>query len=97
MYLDHPKITATKSDTEPDRIERINRVYGYAVGLADYFGNTGFIEKISQIHDHKGNLIIVWGAKPTNEEKSYFLRAWKSKVGDETSHVEHQIEKSQPD
>ncbi|MGZ3239263.1 MAG: hypothetical protein ACXWJK_02590 [Burkholderiaceae bacterium] len=94
MYLDHPKITATKSDTEPDRIERINRVYGYAVGLADYFGNTGFIEKISQLHDHKGNLIVVWWAEPTETEKNYFLKAWQSKVGDESTHVEHEIEKS---
>jgi hypothetical protein len=94
MYLDHPKITATRSDSEPDRIERINRVYGYAVGLADYFGNTGFIEKISQLHDHKGNLIVVWWAEPTEAEKSYFLKAWQSKVGDESSHVEHEIEKS---
>lgn len=94
MYLDHPKITATRSDTEPDRIERINRVYGYAVALADYFGNEKFIEKISQIHDHKGNLIVVWWSPPTEEEKNYFLRAWQSKVGDESSHVEHEIEES---
>src|SRR4051794_20465842 len=92
MYLDHPKITATKSDTEPDRIERINRVYGYAVGLADYFGNAKFIEKISRLHDHKGNLIVVWWTEPTDAEKDCFLRAWQSKVGDESMHVEHEIE-----
>lgn len=93
MYLDHPKITATKSDTEPDRIERMNRVYGYAVGLADYCGNIGFIEKISQLHDHKGNLIVVWATEPTEAEKNYFLRAWQSKIGDESMHVEHEVER----
>ena len=35
MYLDHPKISATNSNTEPDRIERLNRVYGYALAVAD--------------------------------------------------------------
>ena len=93
MYLDHPRITATRGDTEPDRIERINRVYGYAVGLADYFKNEKFIEKIIQLHDHKGNLIVVWASEPTADEKSYFVMAWQSKVGDESTHVEHQVEK----
>jgi hypothetical protein len=30
MFLDHPTITATKSQTGPDRIERPGRVHGYA-------------------------------------------------------------------
>ena len=34
MFLDHPTITATNSFTEPDRLERLARVYGYAVALA---------------------------------------------------------------
>jgi len=96
MYLDHPKITATRSDTEPDRIERINRVYGYALGLADYFGNTRFIEKIVQLHDHKGSLIVVWTEEPTDAEKDYFVRAWQSKIGDESPRVEHEVEKAAP-
>ncbi|MDB5749153.1 MAG: hypothetical protein JWP72_4001, partial [Massilia sp.] len=31
MFLDHPSITATDSQSEPERIERLNRVYGYAL------------------------------------------------------------------
>ena len=34
MFLDHPTITATNSQTEPDRIERLSRIYGYVVALA---------------------------------------------------------------
>jgi hypothetical protein len=30
MFLDHPTITATNSQTGPDRIERLDRVHGYA-------------------------------------------------------------------
>ena len=44
MFLDHPTLTATNSVTEPDRIERLTRVYGYAVALADAHGvGEGFI------------------------------------------------------
>lgn len=91
MFLDHPSITATNSLTEPDRIERLTRVYGYVAALADVEGNASLIEKISQIHDHKGTLIIFWLVAPSDTEKSYFLRAWQSKIGDGSDHVEHEI------
>lgn len=90
MYLDHPKITATNSQSEPDRLERGNRVYGYAVGLADLAGNRAFIDKVDRIHDHKGTLVVTWNTAPTEEEKGYFLQAWNSLIGDETTHVVHE-------
>jgi hypothetical protein len=91
MYLDHPRISATNYDTEPDRIERLNRVYGYAIGLADQDGNGQCITKLAQLHDHKGNLIVVWHDEPTDVEKAYFIKAWMSQVGDGTTNVEHEI------
>ena len=91
MFLDHPTITATSAQTEPDRIERLNRVYGYVVGLADYESNTDFITKLWQIHDHKGTLMVVWSLPPTTEEKSYFQKAWASKLGDSSNSVEHEM------
>jgi len=91
MYLDHPRISATNGATEPDRIERLNRIYGYALALADADGNGEFLGKLSQLHDHKGKLIVVWFSKPTDEEKEYFANAWSSKVGDETINVEHEV------
>jgi hypothetical protein len=92
MYLDHPKITATKSDTEPDRIERLNRVYGYAIGLADSAGDNACITKLARLHDHKGNLIVVWLETPTEAQKSFFAKAWLSQIGDGTTQVEHEIQ-----
>ena len=92
MYLDHPKITATNSMTEQDRIERLNRVYGYALALADAQGNAEFITKLRHIHDHKGVLTVVWFSEPSAIEKTYFIKAWKSKIGDETANVEHKVE-----
>lgn len=89
MYLDHPKISATNGETEPDRLERLSRVYGYAMGLADVDGNTECIAKLSKIHDHKGTLMVAWFVAPTALEKRYFLHAWQSKIGDESDRVEH--------
>jgi hypothetical protein len=90
MFLDHPAISATNSQTEPDRIERLNRVYGYAMSLADGDGCPSFVDKLTQLHDHKGTLIVFWHEAPTESEKSYWTRAWASKVGDGSTNVEHE-------
>lgn len=91
VYLDHPVITATHSLTEPDRIERLNRVYGYMVGLADQDGNQGFIGKLAHLHDHKGTLTVFWHEPLSDKEKNYCFKAWQSKIGDGTQHVEFSI------
>ena len=92
MFLDHPTITATNSLTEPDRIERLTRVYGYVVALADLSGRAnGFIEKFTQLHDHKGTLIVFWNEAPSEQEKQFFVLAWESKMGDGSSNVEHEL------
>jgi hypothetical protein len=91
MFLDHPTITATNSQTEPDRIERLDRVYGYAMALADAADDGGFVGKLNQLHDHKGTLIVFWQDAPTDAQKDYWARAWASKVGDGTAAVVHEI------
>lgn len=91
MFLDHPTITATNSQTEPDRIERLDRVYGYAMALADVDGDGGFVEKLNQLHDHKGTLIVFWHEAPSETQMQYWARAWASKVGDGTAAVVHEI------
>ena len=91
MYLDHPKISATNSNTEPDRIERLNRVYGYALAVADLAGDQQFLGKLSHLHDHKGTLIVVWFEEPNEDQKAFWVKAWMSKVGDESAQVEHEV------
>lgn len=91
MYLDHPKITATNSESEPDRLERLWRVYGYAIAMADMDRNTLCIDKIAKLHDHRGTLMVIWHNAPTAREKQYFFRAWQSQIGDESTHVEHAL------
>lgn len=87
MYLDHPIITATHSLTEPDRIERLNRVYGYMVGEADDDKNPHFIQKLAQLHDDRGTMTVFWHEPLTDKEKQYCINAWMSLVGDGTSNV----------
>lgn len=89
MFLDHPTITATNSLTEPDRIERLQRVYGYAAALADQAG-LKVIEKVTQLHDHKGTLIVFWHEEPSEGEKDMFVQAWASRFGDGSRNVEHE-------
>lgn len=91
MFLDHPTITATNSLTEPDRIERLTRVYGYVMALADENGDAEFVEKFTQLHDHKGTLIVFWNDPPTDAEREYFVKAWASKIGDGSTNVEHEV------
>jgi hypothetical protein len=68
----------------------LERVYGYAMALADSAGNAHFVAKLTQLHDHKGTLIVFWNEAPDELERGYFTRAWASKVGDGTDHVEHE-------
>ena len=91
MFLDHPTISATNSQTEADRIERLDRVYGYAMALADVDGDGGFVDRLNQIHDHKGTLIVFWHEAPTEAQMHYWTRAWASKVGDGTNTVVHEF------
>lgn len=91
MYLDHPTISAINSDTEPDRLERLNRVYGYVIGQADITDNKTCITKIANLHDNKGTLFVSWRLQPTDEERSYFARAWRSRIGDESLNIVHQL------
>jgi hypothetical protein len=96
MYLDHPVITATHSLTEPDRIERLNRVYGYMVGLADEAGNKDFITKLAQLHDDRGTMTVFWIDQLTPEEKQFCVKAWQSQVGDGSNNVEFSIKPPTP-
>ncbi|MDB5755425.1 MAG: hypothetical protein JWR56_1853 [Massilia sp.] len=91
MFLTPPTITATDSLTEPDRLERLNRVYGYVTALADRSGAERYIEKVTQVHDHKGTLIVFWNDAPSAAEKEYFVQAWATRIGDGSRNVEHEV------
>lgn len=91
MFPDHPTITATDSVTEPDRLERLSRVVGYVATLADGADGARCIDKVTQLHDHKGTLIVFWGDAPSEAEKTLFATAWASPVGEGSGNVEHEV------
>jgi len=91
MYLDHPVITATHGQTEHDRIDRLNRVYGHMIGQADQARNKAFIKKLAQLHDDKGTMTVFWLQELTAEEKQYCVNAWNSQVGDGSTNVEFSV------
>jgi hypothetical protein len=88
-----PKLTAYNSVTEPSKIPRLQNVWGYVVALADHYGNRTFSAKVAGLNDHKGILEVAWRSEPTEGEKEFFLRAWKSSIGDNSDQVEHRVEK----
>jgi len=98
MLLDHPTLSATDGHSEPDRLERLQRectapsaaLSGDVMALANSAGNPGFVDKLTQLHDHKGTLIVFWHAAPAPDERDYFTRAWAGKVGGGTPNVEHE-------
>jgi hypothetical protein len=60
------------------------------MALADSAGNAAFVDKLTQLHDHKGTLIVFWNETPDDAERDIFTRAWASRVGDGTTRVEHE-------
>lgn len=90
MFLDHPSITATNAEAEPDRLDRLRRAYGHVKAQADSAGNAGFLDKLPRLHEHKSRLSVFRHAPPSAEERDCFSRAWAGKVGDGTILVEHE-------
>ena len=92
IYLDTIKLTASAEESR--RVQRLARVIGYVQALADNSGNELILEKVSKLHDHEGTMTIFWKEQPTDEEKEMFVKAWKSRIGDGTPNVEHELETS---
>jgi hypothetical protein len=90
MYGDHIALTATRSDEEPHRIDRLNRVIGYVCAASELRGDYKLLSKVEALHDHKGALTVRWSDRPTEEEKRHFSGAWQSAIGDGDDNVEHE-------
>ncbi|MEI7504756.1 MAG: hypothetical protein WCJ61_15870, partial [Paludibacter sp.] len=78
-------------DEEPWRLNRIQRVVGYAQALADINNHEEFHTKIYSIHDHKGFLTVVWHSEPSDQEKEWLRMAWESSVAGYENNVEHEV------
>lgn len=85
-------ILSSSNEGETYRINRLERVRGYVCALADYYGNTTLLNKISELHDHEGSLTVTWKDAPTDGEKDFFNKAWESAIANETREsIEHTV------
>ncbi|MBE9036943.1 hypothetical protein, partial [aff. Roholtiella sp. LEGE 12411] len=83
---------ANREDEEPYRLTRLERVYGFVCGQATLLKHMDALKKVTKLHDHKGVLTVSWRAKPTEEEKEFWQRAWASHVGDLSEVVLHEFD-----
>ena len=90
MYNDEVEVTAYNSDSESNRLVRLERVIGYLCALAEHYGNENLLSKIAKLHDHKGTLTVTWRSDPTAGEKEFTSQAWCSHIGDGADNVEHE-------
>jgi hypothetical protein len=93
MYPYSISIDASRAKEDQQwRILRIYMIIGYAQAFADLDNNSDFYNKIESINDYKGSLTITWKTEPSDNEKDYLQKAWRSIVTDyEGNLIEHKI------
>jgi hypothetical protein len=95
MYSLNIIIAANREDEQPWRLNRIQRVIGYAQALADIKSQVideEFYRKIYSIYDNKGIPTVIWNVEPSEEEKNWIQKAWDSSVtGYDTEPIIHDI------
>lgn len=70
------------------RTTRLKMVLGYIACLANQNGVRGLSNKITNLHDHKGELTVTHWQELSEQEKDFFDSAWASSIGDGSSAVE---------
>jgi hypothetical protein len=70
--IDGIVLSAYNGSTEPDRIERLNRVCDR---LGNHYPDVAF--RIGALHDHKGELTVNWAIPPWLADKQIVEAAWK--------------------
>lgn len=99
MFEAHTSTTIemSVSDNLKGRLERLHRIVGYVVALAEHFGNKGIVQKVESLDDHEGTLTVTWRVAPSLGEKEFFSKAWGSMIGDGCDvNVEHELQSRNP-
>jgi hypothetical protein len=73
------KITANRSDEEPDRITRLEEV-------RDALSAKG-IRAVKALHDHKGTLYVDWSSTPSTEQLVIVIKIWEDLHEPHSNHV----------
>jgi len=79
--------TAYRSKEESWRISRLNNV----IEELKLNKKIEVLNKINNIHDHKGLLSVNWKNIPTEKDMSIIKEIWLSRVGDMSDTIEHLI------
>lgn len=87
-----PDLAATRSEIELDRIPRLHRALWYAVGrISAVYDENAFLECLVSLHDHKGQLEVVWDRGTPDQDfpdfKRAIDRAWESVNAGDGSHA----------
>jgi hypothetical protein len=75
-------VTSNEGNTSYHRDQKINRnnrlykVLGYVEALLTNFGEGAAPNSIIAMHDHKGDLSVLWDNKPNHLEDSALRTAW---------------------
>tara|TARA_R110000787_G_scaffold90645_2_gene191273 strand:- start:531 stop:809 length:279 start_codon:yes stop_codon:yes gene_type:complete len=79
--------TAYRSKEESWRISRLNNV----IEKLKLNKKIEVLNKIDNLHDHKGLLSVKWKNIPTKKDMSIIKKIWFSKIGDMSDTIEHLI------
>ena len=81
-------LNATKSDSEPYRITRLEKVV-QILNLSTYFEDNGIVG----LNDHKGLLTVTWSHDPTEYDKKMLGAIW-GLMNEDSNNVDHEIEEN---
>lgn len=83
-------------NSEPHRVQRLERVVGFVRAMALHYGNDDLFDKVISLDDKKGDLKVCWRAVPKPGEMEFFNRAWRDGfTGDGGGRIDHFDENEQ--
>lgn len=88
--IDQIEITANRSEDEPWRLKRLRHVLGYIYAFCNLF-DKDYFEYIKSLHDHKGQLTVVFKKEPPIELPGIIVNAWNSPFGDNSTNVVFEV------
>jgi hypothetical protein len=91
------KILITAFQHDAGRIARLNRSLGYAEALLETQGEPSLFPYLHSIHDHKGELEVVWLREPHDLQRKALECAWEKLGNERVDKVEHLLPEGEPE
>lgn len=84
-----PKLSASNSDAEPWRIQRLNQIVGKLNSFSYNRYKYDLLAKLKQLHDENDALQITWSSKPSAAERAVTAHLWTEVSESESALVSH--------